>query len=36
MPSGRRPVALIPVGYPEKVTEQTSRKAINEVVEFYE
>jgi len=36
MPAGRRPVAIVPVGYPEKVSSPTSRKALRQVVEYRE
>ncbi|MCF8011182.1 MAG: nitroreductase family protein [Clostridiales bacterium] len=34
MPAGRRPAALIPLGYPEKIDEGFKRKPLNEVVEY--
>lgn len=34
MPRGRRPVAVIPVGYPEKEKAGTARKPLHKVMEF--
>jgi nitroreductase len=34
VPSGLRPISIIPVGYPEKIPSPTSRVSVEEAVEF--
>lgn len=36
LPAGRRPVALVPVGYPETINGPTSRRPLAEVMEYRE